>query len=75
MSFKKGDRVKRKVGLEIYKIGTVIKRYSAKARTIADVTLGPYPELYAVKWEGTGRVEKGFLPHGIEPLINQPATE
>ena len=66
-----GDRVCRRE--DVYDesshlmVGTVIDRYS-------DFTsrFGPYPELYAVEWDGWIR-QRGFLPHGLNAVIGRVA--
>ena len=43
--------------------GVVIKCYRDDASRF-----GPYPELYAVRWDD-GREQRGFLPHGLDPDV------
>jgi hypothetical protein len=62
--FEVGDRVERPVNVHDrrwrLKYGVVVERYSdMKAR------FGPYPELYAVKWDGDGRESRGYFRHGL----------
>ncbi len=59
MTYKNGDRVKRDG-----KTGTVIQCYSRPIKHYGDFALGPYPELFDVKWDN-GEIETGFLPHGL----------
>jgi len=65
-----GDRVSREI--DIYdpkkglKLGEVIKHYSRPREKYGDWWLGPYPNLYDVKWDD-GSIGKAFLPHGINP--------
>ncbi len=72
-SFKPGDRVSRNI--DIYnpeksdKHGVVTRKYNEPEKTVGEITLGPYPILYEVKWDN-GRIERGFLPHGIWPETN-----
>jgi len=71
-SFKVGDRVSREVNIydksKGVKIGIVIKRYSKPIKKYNEnLIMGPYPELYKVLWD-SGKIEKGFLPHGISKI-------
>ena len=58
-----GDRVMRRA--DVYDQaspilrGTVIDRYTQRD------SVGWYPELYAVAWDG-GDQARGFLPHGLD---------
>ena len=69
--FNIGDNVSRYI--DIYdkskglKVGKIIRRYSEPQRQYSYFTLGPYPELYEVKWNN-GETEKGFLPHGLTAI-------
>jgi len=48
--------------------GKVTRCYSRPAERIGeDLILGPYPELYDVRWEGGFIDAKGYLPHGLDP--------
>lgn len=72
--FKLGDRVKRR--RNIYKVkssmmyGTVIESYSEpeKVHCDGDLVLGPYSELYGVKWDH-GMTYRSYLPHGLNKLL------
>ena len=68
MTHNVNDRVKRRVDVfdenSPYKYGTVVKCYSRAIKNYGFVRLGPYPELYDVKWDD-GEIEEGYLPHGI----------
>lgn len=57
--FKVGDHVKRDL---MY--GIIIERYTKPKINYSSFSLGPYPELYRVKWDD-GTVSGGFLPHGL----------
>lgn len=59
MKFKIGDRVKR-----LNKTGTVTRCYSRGFKFFGSVFLGPYPELYDVKWDD-GSTGNAYLPHGL----------
>jgi hypothetical protein len=70
-TFNVGDRVKRLAdpysGISSRredKRGFVSKRYSKEAYGIGNLTLGPYPELYAVIFDD-GSIGNAFLPHGL----------
>ena len=69
--FNIGDNVSREI--DIYnkskglKIGKVIRRYSKPQKQYNNFVLGPYPELYDVKWNN-GKIEKMFFPHGLNKL-------
>ncbi|KKM67021.1 hypothetical protein LCGC14_1475370 [marine sediment metagenome] len=71
-----GERVKREINIyhpeKGIRFGIVIKRYSRPEKKYANlgITLGPYPELYDVKWDD-GSFEEGFLPHGIDKVQSQ----
>lgn len=70
--FKVGDRVSRRRDIhDIFSplmFGKVTRCYSRPAEKIGeDLILGPYPELYDVRWEGKPTDVKGYLPHGIDP--------
>ncbi len=72
MIHKLNDRVKRRIDVfdenSPYKYGTVIKCYSRPAKKYSSgYILGPYPELYDVKWDN-GEIKEGYLPHGIENI-------
>jgi hypothetical protein len=62
-TFSVGDRVQRLMNVydqsSQMRRGVVIERY----RDLVSA-LGPYPELYAVRWDD-GQIERGFLPHGL----------
>ena len=47
------------------RFGRIAERYS----TVSEYSELYYSELYAVKWEDTGLVEHGFLPHGLQPAV------
>ena len=72
--FKLGDRVKRR--RNVYKskssmmYGTVIEVYSEPKEVYSggDLVLGPYPELYGVKWDH-GMIYRGYLPYGLDKLL------
>jgi len=69
MKFKVGDLVQRPTEIDTLGIGKVIKAYSKQAKKYCygygtPLVLGPYPELYDIKWEN-GLISKGYLPHGI----------
>ncbi len=68
--FKIGDRVCRRADIynpkSPYNFGTVYAVYSKPRENVGDLILGPYPELYKVRWDN-GVEEQGFLPHGLEP--------
>ncbi len=62
-TFRVGDTVMRLT--DVYdakskmRTGIVLERYSDNQSRF-----GPYPELYAVRWED-GTEQRGFLPHGL----------
>lgn len=64
--FPLGQRVERPI--DVYdarsrvRQGAITARYSDYASRF-----GPYLELYAVTWDD-GTVERGFLPHGLQPI-------
>lgn len=68
-----GDKVRREININDpskgYKYGKIIKIYSKEATyyPFSKITLGPYKELYKVKWDN-GIIENGFLPHGIDKI-------
>ena len=64
-----------KIGDRVCRHDDVYNRRSALLKgTVVDVyadhtsRLGPYPELYEVEWDGGVR-QRGFLRHGLEPLV------
>jgi len=69
--YEEGQRVKQEI--DIYdpsrgtKKGTIIGRYSIPEHTIGYVVLGPYPELYKVRFDD-GSVEQGFFWFGLTPI-------
>jgi len=65
--FKIKDRVKRDG-----QIGTIVRVFSRPMRTIGDVVLGPYPELYAVEWDN-GEYGRAYLSHGLELIERREA--
>ena len=71
MRFELLDRVKRHVDMHDrskgFKYGNVIKCFSREEYEIAGTVLGPYPELYSVKWDN-GRIGKSYLPFGITKI-------
>jgi len=64
--FKVGDGIKRRSDVfddkSPYLKGEIVRVYS----DIYSIH-GYYPELYEVEWHNADRIEKGFLPHGLEP--------
>ncbi len=69
MTHRLNSRVKRRIDVynenSPYKYGTIIKCYNRPAKEYpSGYTLGPYPELYDVKWDN-GEIHEGYLPHGI----------
>lgn len=49
-------------------IGIIVRKYSKPKKTYGpDLTLGPYPELYAVQWHN-GLFGRAYLPHGIKKI-------
>ncbi len=66
--FKIGDPVEREIDIwhptKGYNQGIIIKRYS---KPISRFGHGPYPELYAVRWND-GIEGKGFLPDGLDKI-------
>lgn len=71
-----GDRVQRRVDVMSltsgYRRGTVIARYRDYSK-FHNPKLN-YPELYQVEWDD-GQVEKGFLPHGLQPELIAPVVD
>ena len=66
-----GDIVKRRTDIfdynSEYKYGVIIKVYSLPAKRYScGYTLGPYPELFKVKWNNKKKIEEGFFEYGIE---------
>jgi hypothetical protein len=68
MRFKVGDRVTRderdlQINWSARKTlhGEVIRAYSDYGM------FGFYPELYDVKWDDGSKINKAYLPHGLEP--------
>lgn len=54
--------------------GEVIERYSRGVKDYGnDLILGPYPELYLVRWDD-GK-ESEYLPHGIEAMTHEEIME
>jgi hypothetical protein len=62
-AFQAGDRVQRHVDVYDHRSrlrhGAVVCVYGKRSERF-----GIYPELYDVQWDD-GRVEHGFLPHGL----------
>lgn len=72
--FQLGDRVQRHT--DVYdcnsklRYGYVIRRYSEPVkRLLPDLILGPYPELYAVRFDD-GRIGKGFFNYGLDRVAS-----
>ena len=67
--FEIGDMIKRRSNVfdknSPWMKGTVTKVYSYKSKIH-----GYYPELYEVEWINMNKIEGGFLPHGLDELIN-----
>lgn len=70
-----GERVSREIDIfdksKGRKIGSIIKRYSEPKKIItSDFILGPYPELYSVKWDD-GEIHNGYFWWGLSrvPLL------
>jgi hypothetical protein len=67
-----GDTVKRHINIynqkSSWKIGIIIDKYSEPQTKCSETILGPYPELYKVRWNN-GEIEKGFLPHGLIKIV------
>lgn len=66
--FAVGDRVTRQSDWHeplVLRHGTIEARYHQSRKFTG---LGTYTdhELYAVKWDDTGLVERGYFPHGLE---------
>ena len=62
--FKIGDRVMLAADNTIH--GVVTKVYSKGKRVYNNIVLGPYPELYAVKWNGLSTESLDYSPHGLD---------
>ena len=68
-----GDIVKRITDIfdynSEYKYGVIIMVYSLpEKRYSSGYILGPYPKLFAVKWNNIERVGEGFFEYGIEKI-------
>ena len=68
-----GDLVKRRTDVfdnnSEYKYGVIVRIYSLPIiKYSGEYTLGPYPKLFAVKWNHIERIGEGFLEHGIEKI-------
>jgi hypothetical protein len=78
MKFKLNDRVSRLENVfdqkSKLKHGRIVKVYSQKAYRAGGIVLGPYPELYDVKWS-EGNIERGFLPHGLNDDNHNAAAQ
>jgi hypothetical protein len=68
MKFKLRDRVRRREDVYDNKSKWMYGRI-CRIYTIDD-RFGFNPEVYAVEWEDTGKISEGYLPHGLEPAVD-----
>ena len=62
-----GDRVMRRT--DVYNQASALLRGRVTERYSQRDSIGYYPELYAVAWDG-GDEARGFLPHGLDPEVS-----